>query len=78
MTNRRQLIRDASCWAVALSMAMALSTTESEAQPSSGRPPVRPVPPKGQLPSPPRRRGRRFGPRRHCWWGSRGRQCRWW
>src|SRR5215471_1086799 len=44
MTNRRQLIRNASCWAVALSLATALSTTESEAQPS-GRPPSGPRPP---------------------------------
>jgi len=29
----RELIRNAACWAVALSLPMALSTTESEAQP---------------------------------------------
>jgi hypothetical protein len=80
MTDRRQLIRNASCWAVALSLAMALSTTESEAQPS-GRPPSGPRPPSGRPPGPPRRRrGRRwgFGPRKHCWWGSHGRHCKWW
>ena len=33
MTGRRQLIRGAACWAVALSLGIALSTTESEAQP---------------------------------------------
>jgi len=80
MTDRRQLIRNASCWAVALSLAMALSTTESEAQPS-GRPPSGPRPPSGRPPGPPhRRRGRRwgFGPRKHCWWGPHGRHCKWW
>ena len=80
MTNRRQLIRNASCWAVALSLATALSTTESEAQPS-GRPPSGPRPPSGRPPGPPRRRrGRRwgFGPRKHCWWGPHGRHCKWW
>ena len=38
MTNRRQLIRDASCLAVALSVGLALPTTESEAQPRRGGP----------------------------------------
>ena len=33
MTVRRELIRDASCLAVALSLAMALPTRKSEAQP---------------------------------------------
>ena len=33
MTDRHHLIRYASCWAVALSFAMALPTTESKAQP---------------------------------------------
>jgi hypothetical protein len=63
MTDRRQLIRDASCWAVALSVGMALSTTKSEAQPRG---------PRG-----PRWRGDRrwgWGPRRHCWWGPHGRR----
>jgi hypothetical protein len=80
MTDRRQLIRNASCWAVSLGLAMALSTTESEAQPS-GRPPSGPRPPSGRPPGPPRRRrGRRwgFGPRKHCWWGPHGRRCKWW
>src|SRR5262249_7256486 len=33
MTARRELLRNASCWAVALSLGMVLLTTESEAQP---------------------------------------------
>jgi hypothetical protein len=63
MNDRRQLIRDVSCWAVALSVGMALSTTESEAQPRGPR----------------WRGDRRWGwgPRRHCWWGPHGRRCRW-
>ena len=72
MTNRRRLIRDASCWAVALGVGLALSTKESEAQPWRGPPP--------RHRGPHWRRGRRWGwgPRRHCWWGPKGRVCRWW
>ena len=73
MTDRRQLIRDASCWVAALSVGLALSTAESEAQPP-GRGPPRGRPPHW-------RRGRRWGwgPRRHCWWSPSGRRrCRWW
>ena len=71
MTGRRQLIRDGVCWAAALSLGMVLATTESESQPARRGPP-----PRGR----PWRGGRRwgFGPRRHCWWGPRGRRCRWW
>ena len=74
MTDRRELIRNAASWGVALSLAMALSTTGSEAQPMPRRGP----PHRG-----PHRRGGwgprwGFGPRRHCWWGPHGRRCRWW
>jgi hypothetical protein len=78
MTDRRQLIRDASCWALALSVGLALSPTNSEAQP-----PRRGPPPRRRN----RRRGSRWGfhfgwgpkPRRHCWWSPSGRRhCRWW
>ena len=37
MTDRRQLIRD--CWVLALSVGLALSPMESEAQPRRGGPP---------------------------------------
>src|SRR5262245_49305421 len=42
MADRHQLIRDASCWAVALSVGLALSTTTSEASRlGGGHPPAR-------------------------------------
>jgi len=39
MTDRRELIRNGASWAVALSLAAALSTTGSEAQPTPRREP---------------------------------------
>ena len=65
MTDRRQLIRDASCWALALSVGLALSTTQSEAQRRRRSGP---------------RFGLHFGwgPQKHCWWGRHGRVCDWW
>src|SRR5262245_49305420 len=50
MADRHQLIRDASCWAVTLSVGLALSTTTSEAQP----------PRRGPPPGPRWRKGRRW------------------
>jgi hypothetical protein len=102
MTNRRQLIRGASCLAVALSFAVALPITESKAQPlgpslsqmqSQAQVPAYEKAQMRRGPDRDRRRGRRgwrgggggrpgfsfgFGPRKHCWWGPRGRQCKWW
>lgn len=103
MTDRRQLIRTP-CLAVALSFAMALPTSQSEAQPMGQSlsqmqsqtnvleyKDAQVVLARGGPNRGPRgRRGRRwgggprfgfgfgFGPRKHCWWGPRGRQCRWW
>jgi len=83
MIDRRQVIRDSACWAVALSVGLALSTTDSEAQPRRGGPPRDWDRDRRRR----RRRGPRWGfnvgfgpqPRRHCWWSPSGRKrCDWW